>query len=62
MQSILSILEDYLGNFDFWVQYPNGNYTSYHWDYFAIFQYFTCALILLITIQFIYRLILKLFD
>lgn len=57
MQSILNALRSILGEADF---YHVLNGTNPTWDYALMIEYFIGALILLISISFVFKFILKL--
>lgn len=57
MQSIISALREILGEADF---YHVLNGTNPTWDYSLMIEYFIGALILLISISFVFKFILKL--
>ena len=57
MQTILSALRSILGEADFYHVLSGSNPT---WDYALMIEYFIGAMVLLITISFVFKFILKL--
>lgn len=59
MQTILETLRDYLGEADFYKILSGNNYT---WDYAAMIEYLVAAIVLCITVSYVFRILLCLFK
>lgn len=57
--TIIETMREYLGEADFYKIIYGSNYS---WDYSAMIEYFFAGMLLLITVNFVFRLVLKLFS
>lgn len=58
MQTILEALRSVLGDPDFYHQLTSNSNPT--WDYGAMIEYFVGALVLLVTVSFVFKFILRL--
>ena len=56
MQTLLSKIREILGTPNFWVQLQtNQGGWSYQWDYGAMLEYITCAVLLMLVVGSVFK-------